>query len=76
MHAGTLLARHGDDWRPRYLDDIGFILIALFAGFLIIALDLGAPGWAVALTAVAGVVAGHRAMQRVKARLGVEPATS
>jgi hypothetical protein len=68
--AGTRLRRHDQDWRPRYLDDIGFTLISLFDGFVIVAaIDLGAPVWLVVLIAVAGVAGGVQAMKRVKTRL-------
>jgi hypothetical protein len=74
-HAGLRLHAHGDGWRPRYLEDIGFTLIALFDGFVIItAIDLGAPAWLVIAMAVAGIAAGNLAMHRVKARLGTQPA--
>jgi hypothetical protein len=74
-HAGLRLHARGDGWRPRYLDDIGFTLIALFDGFVIItAIDLGAPAWLVIAIAVAGIAAGNLAMHRVKARLGTQPA--
>jgi hypothetical protein len=44
--AGTRLHRQDPHWQPRYLDDIGFTLIALFDGFVIVAaIDLGAPAW-------------------------------
>src|SRR5215469_2563185 len=59
-------------WQPGYLDDVGFTLIALFDGFVIVgAIDLGLQAWLVVLVAVAGVAAGIEAMKRVKARLVV-----
>jgi hypothetical protein len=68
--AGIRLRRHGQGWQPRYVDDIGFTLISLFDGFVIVtAIDLGAPVWLVILIAVAGVAGGVYAMNRVKARL-------
>jgi hypothetical protein len=67
------LRRQDPAWLSRYVDDIGFMLISLFDGFVIVlAIDLHAPGWLVALIAVAGILA----IRRVKARLGAEPATS
>ena len=58
-------------------DDVGFTLITLFDGFVIItALDLGAPAWLVIATAVAGIAAGNLATRRVQVRLGAQPATS
>jgi hypothetical protein len=75
-HAGRLL-RHvpsGRD-RGRYIDDVGFTLISLFDGFVIVAaIDLRAPGWAVALLALAGVAAGSAVINRVQARVGRAPA--
>jgi hypothetical protein len=66
---GRLRHRHGD-WRPRYLDDVGFTLISLFDGFVIVAaIDLGAPVWLVVVLAAIGVVGGILAMNRVKTRL-------
>jgi hypothetical protein len=68
--AATRLRRQDPGWRPRYLDDIGFTLVALFDGFVIVAaIDLGAPVWLVILIAVVGVGGGIQAMNRVKARL-------
>jgi hypothetical protein len=69
-HAGTWLRRQAGGWRPHYVDDIGFTLIALFDGFVIVtAIDLGAPVWLVILVAVAGVVGGNLVIRRVKAQL-------
>jgi len=51
----------------RSMDDIGFTLISLFDGFIIVtALDLGAPPWVVAPVAALAVVIGHRAIARAK----------
>ena len=67
--AGRLLRARAPGWRPRFTEAVGFTLIALFDGFVIIAaLDLGAPGWAVAVAAVAAVLAGRRVIQRASAR--------
>ncbi|MDR0346043.1 MAG: hypothetical protein LBI49_23605 [Nocardiopsaceae bacterium] len=67
--ARRLLTARAPGWRPRVTEAVGFTLIALFDGFVIIAaLDLGAPGWAVAVVAVAAVLAGRRVIQRVGAR--------
>lgn len=49
----------------RSIDDVGFLLISLFDGFVIVtALDLGAPPWLVAAAAVAAVLLGHRLVAR------------
>jgi hypothetical protein len=71
--ARRLLRLRGAE-RGRYLDDIGFTLISLFDGFVIVAaLDLHAPIWLVALLALGGVAAGASIMNRVQARLGRRP---
>jgi hypothetical protein len=64
------LREQGAGWRPRYVDDVGFTLISLFAGFVIVgAIDLGAPGWLGGLIAVAGIAGGILALRQVKLRL-------
>ena len=51
------------------VDQVGFTLIALFDGFAIItALDAGAPGWAVAVVGVLGVMIGRRAVSYARSR--------
>ena len=67
------LRRPVSGWRPRYLDDVGFTLISLFEGLVIVAaIDLGLSAWLVALIAVGGVAGGIYAMNRVKARLSAQ----
>jgi hypothetical protein len=64
------LTRQDLGWQPKYLDDIGFTLISLFDGFVIVgAIDLGMPVWLVVLAAVTGVAIGIKAVNRVKTRL-------
>jgi hypothetical protein len=59
LSAAARLRRRDRNWRSRYIDGIGFTLISLFDGFVIVAaIDLGAPPWLVLLVALAGVVAG------------------
>lgn len=56
--------------RGRRIDHIGFTLVALFDGFVIIAaLDLGAPAWLAIPIAVAGIAAGHTTLRRLKRQL-------
>lgn len=70
--ARTRLRERGTDWRSRYVDDVGFTLISLFAGFVIVgAIDLGAPGWLVGIVAVAGIGGGILGLRQVKSRLHV-----
>ncbi len=54
----------------RRIDDIGFTLVALFDGFVIIlALDLGAPAWLAIVIAAAGIAGGHTTLRRLKRQL-------
>jgi len=49
-----------------YRDDVGFTVIALFDGFVIVSsLDLGAPIWLVVVIGVFGVLGGRAAISRV-----------
>ncbi len=67
FRARTALFVHGDGWWARYIDHIGFTLISLFEGFIIVAaIDLGAPGWLTAAVAVLGVVVGSGALRSVQ----------
>ena len=60
------LARTTRPQDARYIEHVGFTLIALFDGFVIItAKDLGAPVWLLLVVAVAGVLAGRAAIARV-----------
>jgi hypothetical protein len=58
---------HRPGWMQPFADQVGFNLISLFDGFVIIsALDLSAPGWLVGVIAVLGVVMGIWATNLVK----------
>jgi hypothetical protein len=71
--AWARLRRRAPGGRAGYLDDLGFTLIALFDGFVIVAtIDLGLPAWLVALIALGGIAGGVRAMKQVKTRLGAD----
>jgi hypothetical protein len=75
--AASQLRQQPDGWRPRYIDNIGFTLISLLAGFLIVGgIDLGAPIWLVLVVAIIGIVAGNRVIHAVKARLAPGQGTS
>ncbi len=53
--------------RARLVGHIGFTLIALFDGFVVVlALDLGAPMWLIIVAAVAGIAVGHITVERIK----------
>jgi hypothetical protein len=61
LNAGNL------GWQGHYIDHVGFTLISLFDGFVIVsALDLNAPGWLVGVVGVLGVVVGRFAIMRVR----------
>lgn len=65
--ARMVLRTQYDGWWPLYVDHIGFTLISLFEGFIIVSgIDLAAPGWLTALVAILGVVAGNRVLHGLK----------
>ncbi len=53
--------------QSQYIEDVGFTLIALFDGFVIVgALDLGAPVWLVVTVGALGIFLGRLGVRRVK----------
>jgi hypothetical protein len=61
--AGRLLDSRPSGWQHDTIEHIGFTLISLFEGFIIVTvLNLGGPEWLVALLAVLGVLGGRRAI--------------
>jgi hypothetical protein len=74
--AGRMLPSATGGPTARYIDHVGFTLIALSDGFAIVALlRAGAPAWLVAGTALAVIAVGHFALVAAKARL-VHPTPS
>lgn len=70
FQAHRMRSAPGSDQRAHAFDHIGFTLIGLFDGFVIIlVLDLGAPVWLAVVVAVAGVVAGRATLGRVKSQI-------
>jgi len=66
------LSGRADGWQIQYVVDVGFTLIALFDGFVIIsALDLGAPGWLVVAIGVLGILVGRCGVQRARDRVAL-----
>lgn len=54
----------------RYVEHVGFTLIALFDAFVVIlVLNAGAPGWLIAAAGVLIAVAGHFLLRAARARL-------
>lgn len=61
----------------RYLDHVGFTLVALFDAFIVVAvLNLGAPGWLVATAGVGIAVAGHFVLRAVRTSYGLSATTT
>jgi hypothetical protein len=61
------LQQHGAGWPDAYIEDVGFTVIALFGGFVIIgALGVGAPVWLVVALGVLGVLIGRGVIGRTK----------
>lgn len=61
VSARTVLETRTDEWSKAFVNHVGFTLIALFEGFVIVsALNAGAPVWLVGTVAVIGIVAGRR----------------
>jgi zinc transporter ZupT len=63
QNASRLLKARQNDWKLGYVEHIGFTLISLFEGFVIVTvLNTGGPGWLVALLAILGVLVGRWAI--------------
>ena len=60
-----------NNWEHGYIESIGFTIISLFEGFIIVGgLNSGIPGWLVAVAAVLGVIAGRWVIRLAKQRAG------
>lgn len=58
--AGLVLNTQQKGWKLGYVEHIGFTLISLFEGFIIVSgLNAGLPGWLIAVVAVLGLLAGR-----------------
>lgn len=58
-------------WHLTFIDHIGFTLISLFDGFVIVlAIDLGTPPWSVGIVGVAGITAGIAGVRYLQRRSG------
>jgi hypothetical protein len=77
VRARTVWLTQRDGWWTIYVDHIGFTLISLFEGFIIVSgIDLGAPGWLTAIVAVLGVIVGNRVLHGLQTPSGRSHATS
>ena len=69
--ANSLLRAGKNNWKTGYIESIGFTIISLFEGFIIVSgLNSGFPGWLVAVVAVLGVIAGRWVIRLAKQRAG------
>ncbi|MEP6696763.1 MAG: hypothetical protein ABJA34_07775, partial [Pseudonocardiales bacterium] len=69
VQAGRVVGPTDPALSSRYRQRIGFTLVALFVGFVAIAiLDIGAPSWVVAVVAALTAAAGHAVVRRLRAR--------
>ena len=70
-NASLLLKAQQNDWKLAYIEHIGFTLISLFEGFVIVTvLDAGGPGWLVALLAILGVLVGRWVIGLAQRKVG------
>jgi hypothetical protein len=68
--ASRLLKAQKNDWKHDYVDHIGFTLISLFEGFIIVTIiNLGGSVWLVALFAIVGVFVGRWAIGLAQKRI-------
>jgi hypothetical protein len=59
--AGRVLKEQPNDWEKTAVVHVGFTLIALFEGLILVGgIDAGVPGWLVAVVTVVGVLLGGR----------------
>jgi hypothetical protein len=69
--ANYLLGIQHNDWKHNYIEHIGFTLISLFEGFIIVSgLNSGIPGWLVALLAILGFLVGRWLIGFAQSRVG------
>jgi hypothetical protein len=74
--AARVLAQRRGQWRTTYRDDVGFTLVALFDGLVLVsAIDLGAPAWLVIAIGALGIALGRLGVERDAARLLVRAAS-
>jgi hypothetical protein len=67
--AAVNLMHQSEGWLEAYVENVGFTLIALFDGFVIVAaIDAGAPVWLVLAFGALGIVAGRAGVIALKSR--------
>ena len=71
QNASRLLKVQQNGWKLGYIEHIGFTLISLFEGFVIVTvLNAGGPGWLVALLAILGVLVGRWVIGLAQRKVG------
>lgn len=69
--ARHLLKSQPADWQHAYIEHVGFTLISLFEGFVIVgALTSGFPGWVVGILALLGVLIGRWLIAAAQKKIG------
>ena len=69
VKARGLLKFKPNGWQKSFIDHIGFTIISLFEGFIIVAaIDLHSPAWLVAIFALLGVIIGSRTVNAAKSK--------
>ena len=69
FRAQALIEARQNDWKREYIHHIGFTLISLFEGFIIVALiNLKTAGWIIAIVAILSVLVGRRTIDLAEAR--------
>jgi hypothetical protein len=67
--AGLVSATQPKNWKLGFVEHVGFTLISLFEGFIIVSgLNAGVPGWLVGVIAVLGLFAGRWIIGSAKRR--------
>lgn len=68
--ASRMLKTRPNGWEEVYIEHIGFTLISLFEGFIIVTvINIGGPSWLVGVLAILGIVLGRRMIGSAKSRL-------
>lgn len=69
VQAAQVVVKRRVGWRSSFIEHVGFTLISLFDGFVIVlSIDLGAPLWLVGIFGVAGIVVGIAGVKYLERR--------
>lgn len=68
--ARRIAAERSEDSRRTFIDHVGFTLVSLLAGFVIVlAVDLSGQAWVVTSVGVVGVLVGRQSVEAAKKRI-------